>query len=205
MQSFPTIIHFTKEFPSTEAKCTAYVSKGHPTGSGGVRVEHIHLLALILWYFVEKTKKEKKLKDADAGIPKWVEVTLYFMISAGIPIIYLCYICTIIWRRKLVPSLRGPLRILAMYFFRIIVVFIFLWLPGVLLLSFACGWECDNVWDADYLIALLFYSSDRFYWNSIDETWCQSTRAPVMRMTFLSNCRKEVGDGEIAEEKVTKD
>jgi len=45
------------------------------------------------------------------SIPMWIEVTVYFVIAAGIPIVYLSYVCIIIWRHKLLPLLRGPLRL----------------------------------------------------------------------------------------------
>ena len=60
--------------------------------------------------------------------------TIYFMLSAGFPIMYLCYVCIIIWYRGLVPSLGGRLREISLYFFRIIFVFLVIWLPSLALM-----------------------------------------------------------------------
>ena len=59
---------------------------------------------------------------------------IYFTLSAGFPILYLCYVCIIIWYRGLVPSLSGRLREITLYFFRIIVVFLVFWLPAISLM-----------------------------------------------------------------------
>jgi hypothetical protein len=59
---------------------------------------------------------------------------IYFMLSAGFPIIYLCYVCIVIWYRGLVPSLGGRLREVSLYFFRIIVIFLVIWLPSIALM-----------------------------------------------------------------------
>ncbi|OEU05879.1 hypothetical protein FRACYDRAFT_257659 [Fragilariopsis cylindrus CCMP1102] len=70
----------------------------------------------------------------DGKIDMTIAAPIYFMISAGFPIVYLCCICTIIWYRGLVPSLGGRLRELSLYFFRIIVVFLVFWLPAISLM-----------------------------------------------------------------------
>jgi hypothetical protein len=70
---------------------------------------------------------------------------IYFFLSAGLPIIYLFYICFIIWYRGLLPSslvLGGEstiIRELAFYFLRIILVFMLFWLPSTVLLT-QSGW-----------------------------------------------------------------
>ena len=135
-------------------------------------------------YFTEDVKK----------IPEWMEVTLYFMISAGIPILYLCYVCIAIWRRKLLPSMKGPLRVLALYFFRIIVVFLLLWLPGVLLLSFACNWKWDNSGDDYndilYPVGLTFCSIQPICSTGMALTK-PDVRVAILRFVRFSYCRKE--------------
>ena len=70
----------------------------------------------------------------DGKIDMTIAAPIYFMISAGFPIVYLCCICTIIWYRGLVPSLGGRLREISLYFFRIIVVFLVFWLPAISLM-----------------------------------------------------------------------
>jgi len=137
------------------------------------------------------------LPDVFEGIPQWVEVTVYFVISAGIPILYLCYACAVIWRRNLLPSLRGPLRILAMYFFRIIAVFVAMWLPGVLLLSLACNWTWDanDAGSADanilmYPIGLYFCSVQPILSTGMALTK-PDVRAAVVKLLRLEYFRKD--------------
>ena len=70
----------------------------------------------------------------DGKMNMTIVAPIYFMLSAGFPIIYLCYVCIIIWYRGLVPSLGGRLREISLYFFRIIVVFLVFWLPAISLM-----------------------------------------------------------------------
>jgi hypothetical protein len=70
----------------------------------------------------------------DGNINMTIAAPIYFMLSAGFPIIYLCYVCIIIWYRGLVPSLGGRLREISLYFFRIIVVYLVVWLPSIALM-----------------------------------------------------------------------
>jgi hypothetical protein len=72
--------------------------------------------------------------DGNGKINMDIAAPIYFMLSAGFPIIYLCYVCIIIWYRGLVPSLGGRLREISLYFFRIIVVFLVFWLPSIALM-----------------------------------------------------------------------
>lgn len=74
--------------------------------------------------------------------PMKIVASVSFMVTAGFPIIYLGYVCFVIWRRKLVPSLDRKTRGLAFFFFRIILVFIVIWLPAMILLSISfAGYE----------------------------------------------------------------
>lgn len=153
----------------------------------------------LIRYFTEDVKR----------LPTWVEVTLYFMISAGIPILYLCYVCFVIWRRKLLPSMNGPLRVLALYFFRIIAVFLLLWLPGVFLLSFACNWQWDNAGTIDYNdllypIGLYFCSVQPVVSTGMAMTK-PDVRAAMWKLFQCSYCRaqeisQEAGGADVVED-----
>jgi hypothetical protein len=70
----------------------------------------------------------------DGCIDMTIAAPIYFMLSAGVPIMYLFYVCIVIWYHGLVPSLGGKLREISLYFFRIIVVFLVFWLPAISLM-----------------------------------------------------------------------
>lgn len=139
------------------------------------------------------------LADVD-GIPVWVKVTLYFVASAGIPMLYLLYVCIVIWREKLLPSMRGPLRILALYFSRIMAVFVVLWFPGVMLLSLACNWKWDDTVAGETDINVVLYTIG-LYFCSIQPILSAGValtkpdvRAAVVRLFRFSYFRRESGD-----------
>jgi hypothetical protein len=71
---------------------------------------------------------------ADGKINNTVAAPIYFIFSAGIPIMYLLYVCFVILYQGLIKSLGGSLRELSLYFFRIIVVFLVVWLPAISLM-----------------------------------------------------------------------
>ena len=58
-----------------------------------------------------------------------------FWISTGIPMVYLSSVSAVIYRCGLIPSTTGKLKVMASYFLQIILIFIFLWLPGMILLA----------------------------------------------------------------------
>ena len=59
----------------------------------------------------------------------------FFMISAGIPILVLGFICFLIWHREYMPSIGGRMRELSLFYGRIVFIFLLIWLPGILLVS----------------------------------------------------------------------
>ena len=71
-------------------------------------------------------------------------ITFFFMVSAGIPILLLSMICFIIWYRNYMPSLGGRMRELALFFARIVLVFIFIWIPAIILITI--GGDNSNVY-----------------------------------------------------------
>ena len=63
------------------------------------------------------------------------QAAIYFGISTGIPMVYLSYVSAVIYRCGLIPSTTGKLKVMTSYFLQIILIFIFLWLPGMILLA----------------------------------------------------------------------
>jgi hypothetical protein len=63
----------------------------------------------------------------------------FFPLFAGIPIAYVAYVCYDIWKRNLLPPM-GRRRYLAIYFGRLILVFLVMWLPTLLLLFVISTW-----------------------------------------------------------------
>ena len=63
------------------------------------------------------------------------QAAIYFGISTGIPMVYLSYLSAVIYRCGLIPSTTGKLKVMTSYFLQIILIFIFLWLPGMILLA----------------------------------------------------------------------
>lgn len=57
---------------------------------------------------------------------------VYIPMLAGIPLVYVLYICFDIWRRNLMPP-RGKRRLLAIYLFRVIAAYLLMWAPHLIL------------------------------------------------------------------------
>ena len=87
----------------------------------------------------------------DGFVDTRVLAPTYLTLSIGLPILYLLYVCISIWYRGLLPrpaimtttaaaaattTTRNNegLRELALYFFRVIIVFFIVWLPALVLL-----------------------------------------------------------------------
>merc|ERR1712238_222663 len=50
---------------------------------------------------------------------------------------YIFWVSVVIYKRGLIPSITGRVKYIALYYLRIILVFVFLWLPATLLLAFS--------------------------------------------------------------------
>ena len=78
----------------------------------------------------------------------WQSSLFYFLVFmpllAGIPIMYVTWICYDIWKRKLMPP-TGRRRLLVLYFLRIIAAFVIMWVPYLILVFIAGGWPW-GVW-----------------------------------------------------------
>lgn len=74
--------------------------------------------------------------DKASSLFFWI---VFLPIFFGIPIVYVLYVCFDIWRRKLLPP-SGKRRLLALYFGRIIIIFIALWGPHFLLNYVLATW-----------------------------------------------------------------
>jgi hypothetical protein len=63
----------------------------------------------------------------------------FFPLFVGIPCVYVAWVSYDVWRRKLLPT-TGHRRTLTVYFGRLIVVFVFMWLPTFIILFAAGNW-----------------------------------------------------------------
>lgn len=123
------------------------------------------------------------------------------LFSYVIPAMYLGYICIVIWRRKFLLSLEGKARDLALYFGRIILVFVVVWLPAMILLNISfASWKRTRVvseWEkyhrveihaSVYTIGLLLCAL-----QPILSTCMALTKTDVRKAVFdlitLSDCR----------------
>merc|ERR1712188_136309 len=82
---------------------------------------------------------------------------LSILVALIIPAGYLGYTGFVIWRRDLMPSASGRMKELAWYFFRIILFFLLMWIPGLLLIivgAFYVGGD-GNVINFGYLFCAL--------------------------------------------------
>jgi len=83
------------------------------------------VLVFLLHYYLDGRNKVKLL----------VSGTIQFMLTAGIPLIYICRVAYVVRKRGLLPSLGVCReRELALYFGRIFVVFFGCWVPGLALI-----------------------------------------------------------------------
>jgi hypothetical protein len=68
---------------------------------------------------------------------------LFMPCFVGLPTIYIVYVLVRVWRKQFMPT-KGKQRNLAIYFFRLIVVFFVMWVPSLFLMfispSFSSSW-----------------------------------------------------------------
>ena len=64
---------------------------------------------------------------------------VFFPLFAGIPVVYVVWVCFDIWYKKLLPP-SGKRRLLVIYFGRVIMVFLVVWVPYFLLLFVLSTW-----------------------------------------------------------------
>ena len=69
---------------------------------------------------------------------------VFFPLFAGIPIMYVFYVLYDVLKRHLLPS-KGKRRLIALYFFRLIAVFLIMWLPTCVLLWMAASYLPTSV------------------------------------------------------------
>ena len=91
-------------------------------------------------YFLEYAMLKAEMNGNSKKV-RMLETTLLVLspMMSGAPILYTCYVTFLIWLRGYIPSVNGAtatdraMRELAIYFRRIIVVFIVIWIPvGIL-------------------------------------------------------------------------
>jgi hypothetical protein len=93
--------------------------------------------------------------DTASTIFQWVVFAPLFFL---IPTAYSLYVAADVMRRRLLPP-QGKKRNLAIYFFRLVVVFLVMWIPSILLLFVAGGhlpaWVCAS--NIVFYLALLYF------------------------------------------------
>jgi hypothetical protein len=81
-------------------------------------------------------------RDTHSTIFFWL---FFFPLFVGIPVVYVAYVCyDVLVGSKLLPP-TGKRRILVVYFFRLIVVFLIMWVPTFILLFIVAPWVPPSV------------------------------------------------------------
>ncbi|MGK3740185.1 MAG: hypothetical protein ACI90V_007033 [Bacillariaceae sp.] len=91
----------------------------------------IIIFGLLVWVpkFIRSDTKQNRYSE----LANTVGGPIVLALSAGIPFMVLIYICGVVWRRRLVRKSDRHLRILAIFFLRIVFVFIVIWCPAYIL------------------------------------------------------------------------
>jgi hypothetical protein len=89
---------------------------------------------------------QTKLYSGEACAPQEYSrsSTLFFFFAffpcfVGIPLAYVCYVLYDIMKNKLLPP-TGKRRLLAIYFFRLVVAFVLMWIPALVLIFIVGSW-----------------------------------------------------------------
>jgi hypothetical protein len=89
--------------------------------------------------------------------PIWIIGPIYYGVSVGLPLLYLLWVCYIIYNEKLLyHNNRTGLRVLVKYFARIIIVYICIWFPSSILYSLQ--WSRSSQPGLIYFLACFFYA-----------------------------------------------
>ena len=106
---------------------------------------------------------------------------IFFPLFAGIPILYVGYACYDVWRNTLLPP-TGKRRLLAVYFARLIIVFLVMWIPTVVVLfvvpvgpwlSFAGGSWSHLQGFVSAVVSLMKPDIAASFKNLITCNWCK--------------------------------
>ena len=81
-------------------------------------------------------KTTNKIMGEDM-ILMWIHFSITITLSLIIPVLYLCYVCWVIVKEKLITNVTDQGKELAFYFGRILIVFGIIWIPGLIL--YYCG------------------------------------------------------------------
>ena len=81
-------------------------------------------------------KTTNKIVGEDT-ILMWIQFSITITVSLIIPVLYLCYVCWVIVKEKLITNVTGQGKELTFYFGRILIVFGIIWIPGLIL--YYCG------------------------------------------------------------------
>jgi len=124
---------------------------------------------------------------------KNISTLFFFIISAGIPVLFLMTICFIIWYRTYMPSIGGRMKELTVFFARIILVFVFLWLPGLILVSmggdesnkYSTNWKGSKLLCIGLLLCAIQPTVSTFLAMTKSDV-----RVAIFDLITLSHCRR---------------
>ena len=107
---------------------------------------------LAAWPFVEFLPHRLRLSAGLACLPHEYDTTstiffwLVFMpLFCLLPTAYALYVAFDVWRRQLLPTEKTKKRNIAIYFFRLTVVFLIMWVPSIFLMFIAGGYTSSWV------------------------------------------------------------
>jgi len=135
-------------------------------------------LRIILDRFAGEDSRKKRRAGRILG-------SFFFLLSTGLPTIYICYVCVVIWKRKLLPSIGGRLRSLALYFFRILLTFFLVWFPGTVLTNIGHSPKYSKL----YSLGLLLFAIQPVLCTTMALTK-DDVRISVMNLLTFSYCRR---------------
>lgn len=112
---------------------------------------YVWLAFLSSWPFIDFLPHRLRLSAGLTCLPHEYDTasTIFFWLVfmpcfALIPTTYALYVATDVWRRQLLPP-EGRKRNVAVYFFRLTVVFLLMWLPSIFLIFIAGGFTSSWV------------------------------------------------------------
>lgn len=113
---------------------------------------YLYSLFLASWFLVDTDwwPFKTQLSAGAVGIPldydhestAWY-YAVFVPLCIFVPFLYICYVVAVVYRQNLMPA-SGKRRTLAIYFFRLVVVFVAMWLPCLVLLFVTSPWT--NHW-----------------------------------------------------------
>jgi uncharacterized membrane protein (DUF485 family) len=115
-------------------------------------------LGVIVW--IPKSIRSDELMNNFGG-------PVFLAISAGIPFMILIYLCGVAWRRRLVRKSDRHLRTLAIFFLRIVFVFILIWAPAYILWGIGVFNNSPVAYGPLFAVAMLLISIQAILSNTL--------------------------------------